>query len=194
MKKGPMMAGCGCLGIIVILALIVGGMFMNAKNRMVLMNENIDGQWAQVENQLKRRHDLIPNLVNTVKGYAKHEKTVFTDIANARAKLAGAQTVDQKVEANNQLQSALSRLLVVVERYPTLKADVHFTALMDELNGTENRISVERMRYNEAVKEYNTYIKMIPGSLFASVFNYQPRKYFEVGKSEQETPTVDFDK
>ncbi len=191
-KNKGLLIGLGCGGALILGLIIVVTMFVGAKNRMVALNEQIDAQWAQVENQLKRRNDLIPNLVSTVKGYAAHEKEIFTGIAEARAKLAGAKTVDDRVKANVQLESALSRLLVVVERYPDLKANQNFIRLMDELSGTENRISVERMRFNEYVKQYNLYIKMIPGSFFASIFGYQPREFFEVPEAEQAVPKVDF--
>jgi len=192
MKNDGMKVMLGCFGLLIIGALIFGGMFVSAKNRLVTLNEEVDNKWAQVENQLKRRNDLIPNLVSTVKGYAAHEKEIFTDIAEARAKMAGAKNVDQKVQAANQLESALSRLLVVVERYPDLKASQQFMALQDELAGTENRIAVERQRYNESVKQYNLYVKRIPGSFFASIFGYEPRTFFEVAEAEKAVPKVDF--
>jgi len=185
-----MLLGCG--GLLIIFILIFGGMFVGAKNKMVTMSEGVDGQWAQVENQLKRRNDLIPNLVSTVKGYAAHEKDIFVQIAEARSKLAGATNVKEKIDANNSLSSALARLLVVVERYPNLKADSQFLNLQHELAGTENRIAVERMRYNELVKQYNIYIKKIPGSFFASIFKYEPKPFFEVPQAEQAVPKVDF--
>ncbi len=193
-NKGSAALGCAAAAIVVVVAavLIGGMMFIGAKNKMVRMSEGIDGQWAQVENQLKRRNDLIPNLVATTKGFAAHEKGIFTEIAEARAKIGGANTVQDKINANNELSGALSRLLLVVERYPNLKADKQFSALMFELSGTENRISVERMRYNDQVREFNTYIKGFPGSVFAGIFNYSPKPYFEVPKSEQAVPKVDF--
>lgn len=178
------------LGVVVVL----GGWGVKAYNSLVRDNEAINGQWAQVENQLQRRNDLIPNLVSTVKGYAQHEEKVFTDIAEARAKLGGAQTVDDKAQAAGELQSALSRLLVVVENYPALKADAHFTALMDELSGTENRLAIERMRFNELVKVFDTRIKQFPMSLFARLTGMKGRAYFEVAPEAKTAPKVDFTK
>lgn len=192
MKNDSMKMMFGCLGMLVIGIFVFGMMFISAKNRMVTLNENIDAQWAQVENQLKRRHDLIPNLVNTVKGYASHEKEIFTAVSDARARMMGAKTPNEKVEAAGAMESAISRLLMVSERYPDLKADTQFTNLQFELSGTENRIAVERMRYNDMVREYNTYVKKIPGSFYAGIFGFAPREFFEVQESEKEVPTVDF--
>ena len=142
-------------------------------NSMVTMKENIDAAWAQVENQLQRRNDLIPNLVETTKGYATHEQKIFTDIAEARSRLIGAGSRDAKIDAANDLGSALSRLLVIAEQYPNLKADQQFARLSDELAGTENRIATERRRFNEAVREYNTYIKTIPADLHGAHVRFQ---------------------
>ena len=147
-------------------------------NGLVKQNELIDGQWAQVENQLQRRHDLIPNLVSTVKGYAKHEEDVFTAIADARAKLNQASTVEERVEARNEVESALARLLVIVENYPELKADTQFNKLMDELSGAENRISVERLRFNEQVKAYNTKVKQFPTAVSYTHLDVYKRQVF----------------
>ena len=184
------------LVLVVLLALVVvvGGWGIRKYNVLVKDNEAINGLWAQVENQLQRRNDLIPNLVSTVKGYAAHEEKVFADIANARAKLGGAGTVDEKAAAATELQGALSRLLVVVENYPTLKADVHFTALMDELTGTETRLTVERMRFNEAVRVFDTEIKQFPMSLFARITGFEERAYFELAPGAAGVPQVDFSK
>ena len=135
-------------------------------NNMVSMHESIDAAWAQVENQLQRRNDLIPNLVEVTKGYASHEKEIFDHIADARSRLIGAGSRDQKIDAANDLTSALSRLLVIAEKYPDLKANQQFARLSDELAGTENRIATERRRYNEAVREYNTYIRTVPANSF----------------------------
>lgn len=176
------------------IVLVMGGYGITRYNSLVRDNEGINGQWAQVENQLQRRNDLIPNLVATVKGYAAHEEKVFADIANARAKLAGAATVDQKAQAAGELQSALSRLLVVVENYPTLKADTQFKALMDELSGTENRLAVERMRFNELVKVFDARIKQFPMSIFARLVGMNARAYFEVAPEAKTTPKIDFTK
>ncbi|MEA2624111.1 MAG: LemA protein [Candidatus Binatota bacterium] len=161
-------------------------------NRMVQLKEEIDAQWAQVENQLQRRNDLIPNLVEVTKGYAKHEKEIFTQIAEARARLAGAGTREQKIESANELSSALSRLLVIAERYPDLKANTEFARLSDELAGTENRIATERRRYNETVRTYNTYIKGIPQRFYAGTFGFKPAEYFEVPESAKAVPKVEF--
>ncbi len=179
--------------IVIILLVLFGACDLKHKyNTMINMQETIKNQWAEIDNQLKRRYDLIPNLVNTVKGYAKHEKEVFTDIANARAKLAGATSINEKAKAASNLESAISRLLVIVERYPQLKADSHFTALMDELSGTENRLSVARMRYNRAVADYNKYIRMFPNNIYASWFGFKPAEYFKIPEKEKATPKVNF--
>ncbi len=149
--------------------------------------------WSQVENQLQRRYDLIPNLVETVKGYAIQEKSVFVEVTNARAKVGGAGSVPDKVAANNELTGALGRLLVVVERYPDLKSNQNFIRLQDELAGTENRISVERMRYNEAVKAYNEAVRVFPANIFAGMFNFREFPYFESPKeATKEVPKVNF--
>lgn len=161
-------------------------------NNMVSMRESIDAAWAQVENQLQRRNDLIPNLVEVTKGYASHEKEIFDHIADARSRLIGAGSRDQKIDAANDLSSALSRLLVIAERYPDLKANQQFARLSDELAGTENRLATERRRYNEAVREYNTYIKKIPQNLTARMFGFTGQKYFEVPKEAQAVPKVQF--
>ena len=161
-------------------------------NTMVSMRENIDAAWAQVENQLQRRNDLIPNLVETTKGYAAHEQKVFSDIAEARSRLIGAGSREAKIDAANDLTSALSRLLVLAERYPDLKANQQFARLSDELAGTENRIATERRRYNEAVREYNTHIKKIPANLTARMFGFTEQKYFEAPKEAQQVPKVQF--
>lgn len=171
---------------------LLGGWAMTSYNSLVKSNESINGQWAQVENQLQRRNDLIPNLVNTVKGYAAHEEKVFTAIADARAKLAGAKSVDDKAAAAGELQSAISRLLVVIENYPQLKADAQFRALMDELAGTENRLAVERGRFNEQVKEFNSKVKQFPMVLFARITGFSQRAYFEVSPGAKIAPDVKF--
>lgn len=187
MKKG-VSSFMVLLGVVVVL----GGWLASTYNGLVKQNEIIDGQWAQVENQLQRRHDLIPNLVSTVKGYAKHEEDVFTAIADARAKLNQASTVEERVEARNEVESALARLLVIVENYPELKADTQFNKLMDELSGAENRISVERLRFNEQVKAYNTKVKQFPTVIIARLMGFDPRTYFEMSPGAAEAPKVEF--
>jgi LemA protein len=162
-------------------------------NRFVKLNENVTNQWAQVDNQLQRRNDLIPNLVSTVKGYAKHEKDVFENIAEARAKLAGAKTISEKISSNQQMDSALARLLVIVENYPTLKANENFVRLQDELAGTENRISIERKRYNDIVRDYNVAIKTFPGNLIAKHSGFTPKDaYFKPEEAAKTVPNVSF--
>lgn len=161
-------------------------------NRFVSQEEAIKAQWAQVENQLQRRNDLIPNLVETTKGFAQQERDVFTAIADSRAKLAGARTPQETMAAANEQSSALARLLVVVENYPELKSSQTFARLMDELAGTENRIAVERMRYNERVQEYNTARRQFPANVTAGVFGFQEYPLFEAPESAKQVPTVDF--
>ena len=161
-------------------------------NTMVSLKEQVQSAWAQVENQLQRRNDLIPNLVEVTKGYAAHEKGVFDNVANARAKLIGAGTRGDQIAAANEVSSALSRLLALSESYPNLKADQQFARLSDELAGTENRIATERRRYNEAVQAYNTYIKSFPAVMTSGWFGFEPEKYFEVPKEAQQVPQVKF--
>jgi len=177
------------LVVLVGLALVVSGC---GYNTMVSMREAIDGAWAQVQSQLQRRSDLIPNLVEATKGYAAHEKEVFEAVANARSQLLSAKTRDEQIAAANQVTGALGRLLAISERYPDLKANAQFMALTDELAGTENRIAVERMRYNDTVRQYNTYIKGIPRSLYANMLGFTPQKYFEAPADAQQVPKVDF--
>ncbi|RLB38410.1 MAG: LemA family protein [Deltaproteobacteria bacterium] len=184
------------LTVIVILVVVVLIPFLYVKstyNTLVRMDEQVKAAWAQVENQLQRRYDLIPNYVETVKGYAKHEKEVFIKVTQARSKVAGATSIPEKIKANNELSAALSRLLVVVERYPELKANQNFIRLQDELAGTENRIAVERRRFNEAVRAYNTKIRSFPTNIIASMFGFKPATFFQVPKEKQETPKVKFD-
>ena len=163
-------------------------------NRFTTDEEAIKSQWGQVENQLQRRNDLIPNLVATVKGYAAHEQQVFQAVADSRARLAGAQTPEQTIEAANQQTSALARLLAIVENYPQLKADAQFTRLMDELAGTENRIAVERMRYNEKVQQYNTLRRKFPSNVTAKMFGFKEYPYFQAPPEAKQLPKVDFTK
>jgi len=161
-------------------------------NQVVSMDEQVKSQWAQVENQLKRRYDLIPNLVETVKGYAKHEKDVFTDIANARTKYFQANTVKDKIQASQQLEGVLSRLLMLQEAFPQLKANESFLKLQDSLEGTENRIAVERKRYNDDVQLLNTYRRTVFGRFIASLAGVNEAQYYEVPQTERETPKVKF--
>jgi LemA protein len=161
-------------------------------NRFVSQEEAIKTQWAQVENQLQRRNDLIPNLVETAKGFAAQEQQVFKAIADSRAKLAGAQTPEDKIAAANEQSSALSRLLVVVENYPDLKSNQQFNRLMDELAGTENRLAVERMRYNETVQVYNTSRRQFPANVTAGIFGFKEYKLFEAPPDARQVPKVDF--
>jgi len=178
------------IGVIVLLVLGTIGMY----NGLVGLDQGVKQSWAQVENMLQRRYDLIPNLVSTVKGYAKHEREIFTQVAEARSKLAGATTVNQKVEASNAMESALGRLLAIAENYPQLQASKNFIALQDELTGTENRLAVSRMRYNEMVQKYNTRAKTIPTVLFVRIFGFDTEKPFFKVASEtvKEVPKVEF--
>jgi LemA protein len=161
-------------------------------NRFVGQEEAIKTQWAQVENQLQRRNDLIPNLVETVKGYAQQERDVFGQIADSRAKLAGAQTPEQKILAANEQSAALARLLVIVENYPQLRSNESFNRLMDELSGTENRIATERMRYNERVQEYNTSRRRFPSNVTAGIFGFKEYPLFNAPPEAEKAPKVNF--
>ncbi len=173
-------------------AVIAGASMVRMYNGLVQKKIAIDGAWSQVENVLQRRSDLIPNLVSTVKGFAKHEKDIMNNLAAARSQYAGAKSVDEKMKASNAMEGALARLLVIVENYPSLKANENFSKLMDELSGTENRIAVERMRFNEAVKIYNTDIQIFPGNIVARVFKFGARTFFEVAPEAKAVPKVDF--
>jgi LemA protein len=161
-------------------------------NTFVSQEETIKTQWAQVENQLQRRNDLIPNLVATAQGFAQQERDVFGAIAESRAKLAGAQTPEQRMAAANEQSNALARLLVVVENYPDLKSNQTFARLMDELAGTENRLAVERMRYNEAVQAYNTQRRSFPSNITAGIFGFKEYQVFQAPESAKQVPKVDF--
>lgn len=161
-------------------------------NRFVSQEEAIKAQWAQVENQLQRRNDLVPNLVETVKGYAAHEEGVFKDIAESRSKLLAARSPEETMAAANQQTSALGRLLAVVENYPQLRANEQFNRLMDELSGTENRIAVERMRYNERVQEYNTARRQFPANLTARLFGFKEYQFFQAPPDARQAPQVNF--
>jgi LemA protein len=180
--------------IVVVLALFLGGCeFVGTRNKLAAEKEAINGQFSQVDADLQRRSDLIPNIVETVKGYAKEETTVFTNIANARSALAGAKTPQDKIAANNQLDGALSRLLVVVENYPNLKANENFKQLQFELEGTENRILQSRRRYNEAVQKYNTELALFPANVVASLSGFQREDaYFKTDPGARTAPKVQF--
>ena len=179
-------------GAAMLLAVLAVGVSGCSYNQFVGQEESIKAQWAQVENQLQRRNDLIPNLVETVKGIAQQEQDVFGRIADSRAKLAGAQTPEQTIQAANEQSAALARLLVVVENYPQLRSNEQFARLMDELSGTENRIAVERMRYNERVQEYNTSRRQFPSNVTASIFGFQEYPLFNAPPEAERVPRVDF--
>jgi LemA protein len=193
MKKGLIIA-LAAVGAVVLVVAIAFSWVMGARNQFVTLQQDVNKQWSQVENQLQRRNDLIPNLVSTVKGYATHEKGVFDDIAAARAKMAGAKSPAETMEGANQMSGALSRLLLVVENYPNLKADQSFNRLMDELAGTENRLAVERKRYNDVIRDYNVLLMKFPTNLVAGMFNFKELPYFKVPEEAKAVPKVDFNK
>jgi LemA protein len=180
------------LGVILLFVFILGGKLISGYNNVIAMDENVKGKWAQVENQLKRRYDLIPNLVETVKGYAKHEKELFENIAEARTKYFQAKNVNSKIKASNQLEGSLSRLLLLKETYPVLKANEPFLKLQDSLEGSENRIAVERKRYNESVQMLNTYIRTFFGRFYAMFAGVSKADYFEIPEAEKAAPKVKF--
>ena len=180
------------LGVLVLIVVGVVGTTVSKWNQLVTMDTDIKAKWAQVENQLQRRADLIPNLVETVKGFAAQERTILESIANARAKMAGAGSVPDRMAGSNELSSALARLLVVVENYPRLKSDATFIRLMDELAGTENRLAVERKRYNDSVQVYNVTIRQFPGNLIASVLGFKEHPFFEVPAAARQAPQIKF--
>jgi LemA protein len=181
------------LAFVLAFVLICGGMFISDRNQMVALNEQVNSNWSEVDVNLERRADLIPNLVATVKGYAAHEQTVFDDVAKARAALAGAQNPRAKIAANAQLDGALSRLLAIVENYPQLKANEGFLRLQDELAGTENRIAVARKRYNDSLQAYNTYIGQFPHNVFARWAGFQRNNaYFRASEASRAVPKVSF--
>jgi len=188
MKKGIVI-----LAVLAVVALAIAGMYVSSRNEMVRKNEAVKSDWAQVDVVLQRRADLIPNLVETVKGFAAQEQTVFHDIASARSALLGAQTPADKIAANGQLDGALGRLLLIVENYPQLKSHENFLRLQDELAGTENRIAVERKRYNDAIQDYNTYIGLFPNNIFAGWAGFQRNNaYFAAPEASREAPKVQF--
>jgi LemA protein len=180
------------IGIILLFVFFIYSFIKGTYNNLVMLDEGVKAAWAQVENQLQRRYDLIPNYVETVKGFAQQERDVFIKVTEARSRVGGATTVPDKIEANNQLSSALSRLLVVVEQYPQLKSDQNFLRLQDELAGTENRIAVERMRYNETVKTYNIKVRSFPATILAGMFGFEKAAFFEVPEAAQAVPKVEF--
>jgi LemA protein len=197
-RTGPRRTGAtgawllGCLAVVLGLLLIVILVVVNGYNKAIRLDEAVAKQWAQVENQLQRRYDLIPNLVETVKGVAGQEEKIFLQLAEARKAYVNAGTVAARAQAAGGVESALARLLVLPENYPQLRSNESFLKLQDQLEGTENRLSVERMRYNEAVGELNTYTRQLGGRFFSSLAGVQPAEYFEIAEAVRETPRVDF--
>lgn len=188
-----MKTGVIVLVVVAVIALLVGGAYVSSRNQMVTKSEAVKSAWSEVDVVLQRRADLIPNLVETVKGFAAQEQTVFHDIASARSALLGAQTPADKIAANGQLDGAIGRLLLIVENYPQLKSNENFLRLQDELAGTENRIAVERKRYNDTLQDYNTYIGLFPNSLFAGGAGFKRNNdYFTATQASREAPKVQF--
>ena len=188
MKRGGLIA----VAIAAVLIMMVGGCLMGNYNRLVSGKEAVGQKWAQVNNQLQRRNDLIANLAETVKGTATQEQAVFGQIADARARMAGARTPEQGIEAGRAMDTALGRLFVVVENYPQLRSNEAFVQLMDELAGTENRLATERMRYNQEVQGFNVLVKRFPTNLYAAMFNYKEAAYYEVSEGAKAVPKLDF--
>lgn len=183
------------IAVVVLIVLVSVGQYVGVRNTLVAKNESVKAAWSQVDIVLQRRADLIPNLVETVRGFALQEQTVFGDIAKARSALLSAGTPEQKIAANGQLDGALGRLLVVVENYPQLKSNENFLRLQDELAGTENRIAVERKRYNDTLQDYNTYVQLFPNNIFAGWAGFQPnRAYFTATEESRQVPKVNFSK
>ena len=188
-----MKVGLVILAVVLVISLLVGGSFVGRRNQMAIKREAVNAAWAQVDVVLQRRADLIPNLVETVKGYAVLEQVVFGEIARARSELLGASTPANKIAANGRLDSAIGRLLVLVENYPQLKSNENFLRLQDELAGTENRIAIERRKYNEVVQDYNTYIATFPNSLVASLGGFTRNDaYFKTEEGARQAPKVNF--
>src|SRR5690554_5225881 len=187
MKQGTVV-----LIVVAVIVLLLGSSVVKRYNQLVALEQTVEGSWAQVENQLQRRADLIPNLVNTVRGYASHEEQVFADVADARSRLLGARTPEAQMEANQGLDSALGRLLAISEAYPELKADASFIRLQDEPAGTENRLATERMRFNQSVQTWNTTIRQFPTRLIASLMGFESKPFFEVAPGAREVPQVEF--
>lgn len=182
----------GPIGIIALMLVVIALLFIPKYNNLVTAEENVDSKWAQVENQLQRRYDLIPNLVESVKGFANHEQEVISSITQARAQMGSANTPEEQAAANDALTGALSRLLVVVENYPTLKADANFRQLMDELAGTENRLAVAREDYNNEVQQFNKQVKRFPSNLMAGMFGFEQKEYFKAASGADKAPSIDF--
>lgn len=182
----------GPIGIVVIILALLALLFIPKYNSLVTAEESVDSKWAQVENQLQRRYDLIPNLVESVKGYAKHEQDIISSISEARSQMGNAHTPEEQAVANDTLNGALSRLLVVVENYPNLKADANFRQLMDELAGTENRLAVAREDYNNEVQSFNKNVKRFPGNLIAGMFGFEQKEYFKAAAGSEKAPSIDF--
>jgi LemA protein len=181
------------IGVLVLIVLIAFGQYVGVRNTLVAKNEAVKSAWSQVDIVLQLRADLIPNLVETVKGYAKQEQTVFGDIARARSALLSSGTPEQKIAANRQLDGALGRLLLIVENYPQLKSNENFMRLQDELAGTENRIAVERKRYNDTLQDFNTYVQQFPHNIFANWAGFKPNNaYFTASEGSREAPKVNF--
>lgn len=192
MRRGLWIA-VGVVVVIVFAALLVFGSYVSAKNQMVAKQEGVQAVWSNVQSELQRRADLIPNLVATVKGYAAHEETVFGEVDKAREALLAAKDPQSSIKANGQLDQALGHLLMVTENYPNLKANENFLQLQDQLEGTENRINVERQRYNDAIRDYNTYIRQFPNSIWAGIAGFKPNDaYFEATPASQAAPQVKF--
>ncbi len=188
-----MRGGLIILGIVVLVGLVFGGQLVGSRNSLVTQRNEIDARWAQVDNDMKRRADLIPNLVETVKGFAKQEQTVIGEVTKARAALLGAGSKQDEISANNQLSGAIGRLLVLQENYPQLKSNENFLRLQDELAGTENRIAVDRRDYNEAIRRYNTDVELFPRNVAASLFGFKKDDaYFKATEEEKKVPSVKF--
>jgi|SRR5262245_2327930 len=187
-----MRGGLVVVAVLAVLVLLVGGWLVGGYNSLVQSRTTVETAWAQVENVLQRRNDLIPNLVETVKGIAGQEQTVFGQIADARARMAGARTPEQTMDASRQMDTALGRLFVVVENYPQLRSSENFMRLQDELAGTENRISIERGRYNDAVRDYNVKVQTFPTMLYARMFGFTPKPFFEATPESKTPPRVQF--
>ena len=191
MKRGTIIL-LVVVAVIVIIAFSVFGFVRGTYNQLVQMDESVNGAWAEVENNLQRRYDLIPNLVNTVKGFAQQEKDVLLGVTEARSKVGGAGNVNQRIEAENELSGALSRLLMVVENYPQLKSDANFRQLQDELAGTENRLAVARKRYNDVVRNYNVVLRSFPQNIIAGMFGFEKKDFYDAPEAAQATPEVQF--